>query len=53
MVQVALKLTTRLDLNNLAIIYVKDKRHKHFHGSLVGVIESTLCDSLFSSLFFF
>ena len=44
LVQVALKPATRLGLNTSAIIAVRDKRHNNFHDSLLGVVESTLCD---------
>lgn len=44
MVQVGLKPATRLGLNTSALICVRDKRHNRFHDSLLGIIESSLCD---------
>ncbi|KAJ9177061.1 hypothetical protein P3X46_012314 [Hevea brasiliensis] len=44
MIQVALKPATRLGLNTSALVCVRDKRHKDFNDSLLGIIESSLCD---------
>ncbi|KAJ9140919.1 hypothetical protein P3X46_031510 [Hevea brasiliensis] len=44
MVQVALKPATRLGLNTSALICVRDKRHNNFNDSLLGIVESSLCD---------
>lgn len=44
MVQVAVKPATRLVLNTTAMICVRDKRHNKFSDSLLGVMESSLCD---------
>ncbi|EYU18270.1 hypothetical protein MIMGU_mgv1a018017mg, partial [Erythranthe guttata] len=39
-----LKPATRLGLNTSAVICVRDKRHNKFHDSLLGIVESSLCD---------
>ncbi|EYU18271.1 hypothetical protein MIMGU_mgv1a021967mg [Erythranthe guttata] len=44
MIQVGLKPATRLGLNTSAVICVRDKRHNKFHDSLLGIVESSLCD---------
>ena len=44
MVQIALKPATRLGLNTSALLCLRDKRHRKFHDSLLGIIESSLCD---------
>lgn len=44
MVQVAVKLAIRLGLNTAAMLCVRDKRHNNFNDSLLGVVESSLCD---------
>ncbi|KAF2286755.1 hypothetical protein GH714_027433 [Hevea brasiliensis] len=44
MIQVALKPATRLGLSTSALVCVRDKRHKDFNDSLLGIIESSLCD---------
>ncbi|PIN24829.1 hypothetical protein CDL12_02435 [Handroanthus impetiginosus] len=44
MIQVGLKPLTRLGLNTFALIIVKDRRHNQFEDSLLGIVESSLCD---------
>ncbi|KAG8650611.1 hypothetical protein MANES_07G056008v8 [Manihot esculenta] len=44
MIQVAVKPATRLGLNIAAMLCVRDKRHLKFNDSLLGVVESSLCD---------
>lgn len=44
MIQVAVKPATRLGLNTAAMLCVRDKRHNKFNDSLLGVVESSLCD---------
>ncbi|KAG8650609.1 hypothetical protein MANES_07G055364v8 [Manihot esculenta] len=44
MIQVAVKPATRLGLNTAAMLCVRDKRHSKFSDSLLGVVESSLCD---------
>ncbi|PIM98952.1 hypothetical protein CDL12_28556 [Handroanthus impetiginosus] len=44
MIQIGLKPLTRLGLNTSALILVRDKRHNQFEDSLLGIVESTLCD---------
>ncbi|XP_024992539.1 uncharacterized protein LOC112526483 [Cynara cardunculus var. scolymus] len=44
MIQVALKPATRLGLNTSVLVCLHDKRNLKFHDSLIGVIESSLCD---------
>lgn len=42
MIQVGLKPTTRDGLDTYALISVRDKRHKKFKDSLLGVVETSL-----------
>ncbi|KAG6403355.1 hypothetical protein SASPL_135572 [Salvia splendens] len=44
LVQIGLKPATRIGLNTSALIAVRDKRHLRFHDSLLGIVESSLCD---------
>ncbi|XP_021598814.1 uncharacterized protein LOC110604813 [Manihot esculenta] len=44
MIQVAVKPATRLGINTTAMLCVRDKRHFKFNDSLLGVVESSLCD---------
>ncbi|PIN17194.1 hypothetical protein CDL12_10144 [Handroanthus impetiginosus] len=44
MIQIGLKPLTRIGLNTSALILVRDRRHNQFEDSLLGIVESTLCD---------
>ncbi|PIN19886.1 hypothetical protein CDL12_07433 [Handroanthus impetiginosus] len=44
MTQVGLKPLTRLGLNASALIIVRDRRHNQFEDSLLGIVESSLCE---------
>lgn len=44
MVQIGLKPLTRLGIDYSALIMVRDQRHNRFDDSLLGIVESTLCD---------
>ncbi|PIN08010.1 hypothetical protein CDL12_19419 [Handroanthus impetiginosus] len=44
MIQIGLKPLTRLGLNTSALILIRDRRHNQFEDSLLGIVESTLCD---------
>ncbi len=44
LVQIALKPLTRNGLNTSVIIALRDQRHNKFSDSLLGIVESSLCD---------
>ncbi|PIN17624.1 hypothetical protein CDL12_09714 [Handroanthus impetiginosus] len=44
MIHVGLKPLTRLGLNTSALIIIRDRRNNQFEDSLLGIVESSLCD---------